>query len=119
MPRRTGCWYVASYKRLKYHYFLIDFCYFVHLMAVLHVLLWPTNRRSFQVMFAAANGPIVFAILAWRNSLVFHSLDKTTSLLVHVFPPLVTYCMRWCVRRKSRGVGAGRVVGESRHALAT
>ena len=29
------------------------------------------------------------AIATWRNSLVFHSLDKVISLAIHIFPPFV------------------------------
>ena len=29
----------------------------------------------------------------WRNSLVFHSLDKVTSLFIHIMPPLVLHCL--------------------------
>ncbi len=29
----------------------------------------------------------------WRNSLVFHSLDKVTSLFIHVMPPVALHCM--------------------------
>jgi hypothetical protein len=48
-----------------------------------------------MVVFVFANGPLLVAIVAWRNSMVFHSLDKTTSLFIHVFPALLTYCTRW------------------------
>jgi hypothetical protein len=36
------------------------------------------------------------AIYAWRNALVFHSLDKMTSTAIHIIPPLTTYAIRWC-----------------------
>lgn len=28
-------------------------------------------------------------MITWRNSLVFHSLDKVTSLFIHIYPPIV------------------------------
>jgi hypothetical protein len=34
-------------------------------------------------------------VLAWRNSLVFHSLDKTTSLFIHLTPNILLYALRW------------------------
>merc|ERR1712155_291318 len=34
------------------------------------------------------------AILVWQNSLVFHSLDKLTSIFIHVFPPLTLHLYR-------------------------
>lgn len=42
-----------------------------------------------------SNGPLLIAIVAWRNSLVFHDLDKLTSVFIHLFPALVTFAMRW------------------------
>ena len=78
-------------------------------------------------MFVFGNGPLLIAIVAWRNSLVsrascwlltakspphrdvdrsasrlcsvyaqvFHSLDKTTSVYIHMLPSLLTFCARW------------------------
>lgn len=43
----------------------------------------------------ASNGPLAFAIIAWRNSLVFHSPDHVTSLFIHAFPPLLMFAQRW------------------------
>ena len=33
-----------------------------------------------------SHGPIAIAIIAWQNSLVFHSLDKMTSFFIHIMP---------------------------------
>jgi len=35
------------------------------------------------------------AIPTWRNSLVFHSLDKVTSAYIHALPPLLCFLVRW------------------------
>lgn len=45
--------------------------------------------------FGLANGPVSWAIYAWRNALVFHSLDKMTSIVIHLSAPLVLYAIRW------------------------
>jgi hypothetical protein len=37
----------------------------------------------------------MLAIVVWQNSLVFHSLDKLTSIFIHVFPPLTLHLYRW------------------------
>jgi hypothetical protein len=34
-------------------------------------------------------------MVAWRNSLVLHSLDKVTSIYIHFFPALLAYSERW------------------------
>ena len=81
------------------------------------------SRWLFQLVFAASNGPLVrapqsqpvqrfvnlfcrllscfvhcsqlWAIVAWNNSLVFHSLDKITSVFIHGLPAMLTYTLRW------------------------
>jgi hypothetical protein len=35
-----------------------------------------------------SNGPLAIAVIAWKNSLVFHDIDKITSLYIHIAPPL-------------------------------
>lgn len=39
--------------------------------------------------YCAAHGPLAFSVATWRNSLVFHSLEKMTSLFIHLYPPFV------------------------------
>ena len=36
----------------------------------------PTSRHLLLINFAHTMGPLSVAIPTWRNSLVFHSLDK-------------------------------------------
>ncbi|GAM28975.1 hypothetical protein SAMD00019534_121510, partial [Acytostelium subglobosum LB1] len=87
-----------SYRKKKQHYFLFDYCYYANFM-----LLWYTHgpeyvRSStvlFKICFSFCNGPLMWAIVAWRNSLVFHSLDKATSVLIHILPAIVTASVRW------------------------
>ena len=51
--------------------------------------------RLFALAFALANGPLLSAILVWRNSFIFHSLDHVTSTALHALPPMWTYAVRW------------------------
>ena len=51
--------------------------------------------QFFESLFVLANGPVLVAIIVWRNSMVFHSVDKMTSLFIHVFPPMYTFIQRW------------------------
>jgi len=83
------------YRRAKFHYFMYDFCYFAQILLILSLLFYPSSQVFLRINFGIANGPLAWAIVLWRNSLVFHSLDKMTSLFIHSFPPLVTYCLRW------------------------
>ena len=39
----------------------------------------PVAPVYFETAFALCNGPLLAAVLAWRNSFVFHSLDHADS----------------------------------------
>jgi hypothetical protein len=88
-----------SYRKSAQHYFMYDYCYFVQALLVAFYFGLPRAQAWRQIMFvalfASANGPVLWAMVAWRNALVFHSLDKMTSIFIHIFPPLVTYNARW------------------------
>jgi len=83
-----------SYSQLKYQYFMLDFCYFLQVLLLVQLYIRP-SAELFQVLFTLSNGPLCVAIVMWRNSLVFHDLDKITSVFIHMFPPLVTFSLRW------------------------
>jgi|TARA_B110000503_G_scaffold43967_1_gene71852 hypothetical protein len=101
-----------QYYSIKYHYFLIDFCYYANAFHFFQILggntFWNIRGGNtsgeygtafgvaiFKMTFAYANGPILWAIPLWRNSLVFHSHDKVQSVYIHVMPALLTWCARW------------------------
>ncbi|KAK5109704.1 hypothetical protein LTR62_006827 [Meristemomyces frigidus] len=81
MPLR---WY--SYHKIGFHYFLADLCYFVNLLLILAIWFFPHSKRLFISTYCLAFGNNAVAIAFWRNSLVFHSLDKTTTLFIHIMP---------------------------------
>ncbi|KAL0249446.1 hypothetical protein GEMRC1_004678 [Eukaryota sp. GEM-RC1] len=84
-----------SYRKCKYHWFCLDLCYFINFLLVVLIVLLRHNVVLFQVCFAYAVGPLTFAIQLWQNALVFHDLDKLTSLFLHIQPSLVMFCLRW------------------------
>jgi len=85
------------YYQEKFHYFMLDFCYFGNFLLFAFLWLIPKDLddRMFLVVWGVMNGPIAWAVIAFGNSLVFHSLDKTTSLYLHLTPAIVTYSIRW------------------------
>lgn len=76
------------------HYFMLDFCYFSNLLQLFYLFMYPTSAQLFVLNFANANGPLLWSIIAWRNSLVFHDLDKITSVFIHAFPPIVSFVIK-------------------------
>ena len=123
-PQLLGLLYVCTmtplliYRAMDYFfvrhmsYFMYDFCYALNGL-VFSLILLPlvgdeTSWGSWQLLsdlrpaawgfpcaFALCNGPLLVAVLAWRNSFVFHSLDKVTSTALHAGPPLWTFVERW------------------------
>ncbi len=67
-----------TYRRRGYHYFLADLCYFVNFLLLLSVWVAPRSKRLFISTYCLAHGNNAVAIAMWRNSMVFHSLDKIT-----------------------------------------
>lgn len=89
----------TTYKAINNHFFMIDFCYFMQISVTLQALTCSPSSAFGAVWFKAnyvlSHGPIAIAILAWQNSMVFHSLDKMTSFYIHIMPPLTCYLQRW------------------------
>jgi hypothetical protein len=82
-------WRVYSYKKKHFHYFLFDLCYFVNVLDMIWLWFFPSSTVLFICSYCLTMGPLASAIITWRNSLVFHSIDKVTSLFIHIYPPLV------------------------------
>ena len=80
------------------HYFLLDFCYFTNLLLLIYLWLIPAGPlagKLFMAVFYFTNGPLLGAVVFWRDSLVFHAVDKMTTLLLHVLPALTVVTIRW------------------------
>ncbi|KDE08942.1 hypothetical protein, variant [Microbotryum lychnidis-dioicae p1A1 Lamole] len=85
---------VYTYKKRSYHYFLFDLCYAINGLCLVYLWILPGNVFLFQACYGLALGSLGTAIATWRNSLVFHSLDKVISLAIHIFPPFVFTTIR-------------------------
>lgn len=97
-PQHFYLWYTAqlayfypiryfTYHKRGMHYFLADLCYWVNIMLVASIWVFPNAKRLFIATFCLAFGNNAVAIAMWRNSLVFHSLDKVTRYTSTVAPP--------------------------------
>lgn len=82
-----------TYQRRGYHYFLADLCYFSNLLLMLSLWIFPNSKRLFMASYCLAFGNNAVAIVMWRNSLVFHSFDKVTSLFIHIMPCATLHCV--------------------------
>ncbi|RYO13611.1 hypothetical protein AA0111_g12193 [Alternaria arborescens] len=82
-----------TYHKKGYHYFLADLCYFVNILLVLSVWVFPQSKRLFIATYCLCMGNNAVAIVMWRNSLVFHSMDKVVSLFIHIMPCVTLHCL--------------------------
>ncbi|KAJ0759302.1 putative glycerophosphocholine acyltransferase 1 [Helianthus annuus] len=76
-------WIYYRYK--KWHYYLLDFCYYANTIFLIMLLFYPRNQKLFM-------GPLAWALIVWRCSLVFSSVDKIVSVLIHLLPVFFTIC---------------------------
>eukprot|EP00750_Incisomonas_marina_P005496 INCI13972.1.p1 GENE.INCI13972.1~~INCI13972.1.p1 ORF type:complete len:414 (-),score=44.79 INCI13972.1:1213-2454(-) len=119
LPQTFDLWYLGVFGTLMalrfriynnqgLQYFLWDFCYFCNLMAWLLLAFRYFERLNgwsplspqwevaiWQAVFVLSMGPLVWAIVIWRNSLVFHSFDKVTSVFIHLLPALLLHGARF------------------------
>merc|ERR1712241_1008520 len=84
-----------DYVALNEHLFMLDFCYFMNLSVLAQTFLFPTSLAWYKANYVLCMGVLMNAIVVWQNSLVFHSIDKLTSIYIHVLPPLTVHLYRW------------------------
>lgn len=82
-----------TYHKKGYHYFLADLCYFVNALLAASLWVFPNSKRLFISTYCLAFGNNAVAIIMWRNSLVFHSMDKVVSLFIHIMPCVTLHCV--------------------------
>ncbi|KAH7855423.1 hypothetical protein Vadar_024663 [Vaccinium darrowii] len=83
------------YRFMKWHYYLLDFCYYANTFFLVMLLVFPRNEKLFMICFSFAEGPLAWALIVWRCSLVFSSVDKIVSVLIHLLPGIVFFTIRW------------------------
>lgn len=96
-------------------YVFQDFCYYANTIFLVDLLFYSKNEKLFMVCFSFAEvgmqslavwhlggrmvhvstlwliqvllqGPLAWALIVWRCSLVFSSVDKIVSVLIHLLP---------------------------------
>ncbi|GMG20955.1 unnamed protein product [Ambrosiozyma monospora] len=80
-----------TYYKMNYGYYLADLCYFVNALVFLFIWVWPDSKMLFVTCASFSWGTLSFAVITWKNKLVLHSIEKTTSTFIHVLPPTVMY----------------------------
>jgi hypothetical protein len=101
-----------SYKQKAYHYFLFDLCYYVTILNFIYIWLLPGSASLLVACYCLSHGSLASAVITWRNSLVFHDIDKVrtpsphqcishltcllqvTSLFIHIYAPFTFTTIR-------------------------
>ncbi|CAE6414332.1 unnamed protein product [Rhizoctonia solani] len=82
------------YKKKHWHYFLFDLCYYAQILCLAYIWWAPSNTTLWVAAYLLSHGSLASAVITWRNSLVFHDLDKVISLFIHIYPPFVFTVIR-------------------------
>ncbi|GMH76465.1 hypothetical protein TrST_g1984 [Triparma strigata] len=77
------------------HYLFYDFCYWANFLCLYYIWFNPHSAETFKILFMVSNGPLAWAVLAFNNSLIFHSAQHMVSAFIHISPMLLSYCLRW------------------------
>ena len=88
-------WRFFSYRRKSLQWLMLELCYFGNFVGLIHVWFFPESIAQRRLAFAFASGPLMFSIAAMRNSLVFHDVDKSTTLMMHASPAMAAWTLRW------------------------
>ncbi|RKP29960.1 hypothetical protein METBISCDRAFT_2844, partial [Metschnikowia bicuspidata] len=82
-----------TYFKQSFQYYLADLCYYVNLLLLIFLWVLPTSCSLFISVFSLTMGTLCFTVITWRNSLVLHLIDKTTSSIIHFMPPITIFVL--------------------------
>jgi hypothetical protein len=102
IPLRIYDFLIASPRNA---FFLLDFCYWVNISTIVFLVLPPMYRdpRVESALYALADGPVAFGMLAWECAWVLSSKEHTISVLIHLLPGLAMYAHHHLPRLQSWG----------------
>ncbi|VEU19593.1 DEKNAAC100382 [Brettanomyces naardenensis] len=82
---------IIIYYKIGYAFFLADLCYYVNVLLLIYIWILPSSKMLFVICSSFSFGTLSFAVITWRNKLVLHSIEKSTSTFIHVLPGVVMY----------------------------
>ena len=84
----------VDYKPKKYHYFLLDFCYYGSAIVWLFVGFFPSSPLFYRLAFLYSSGALAVSTAAFENALIFHKFDRLICLVTHPVPLVVMWNVR-------------------------
>eukprot|EP00930_Biecheleria_cincta_P036229 TRINITY_DN24857_c0_g2_i1.p1 TRINITY_DN24857_c0_g2~~TRINITY_DN24857_c0_g2_i1.p1 ORF type:complete len:496 (+),score=76.48 TRINITY_DN24857_c0_g2_i1:24-1511(+) len=88
------CLRAIWYRWLGHHYFLFDLCYICNGLLILYLWVFPTSEWLCQAV-CGFFGVLLISIPLFRNSFVPHSLDRVTSVQIHLSPAVQMHVLLW------------------------
>jgi uncharacterized membrane protein YjfL (UPF0719 family) len=82
-----------TFHERRFHFFLADLCYVVNILCMCTIWLFPRSTRLFIGTYCLAFGNNAISMTMWRSVMVFHSLDKVTTVFIHVMPCVALHCL--------------------------
>jgi hypothetical protein len=107
---REPCWYpawhifwavvflssrIVYFRMLKYHYFLLDFCYYANSVLLLYLWKYPDSEWLGCAAWGYSFGSLLFSVPLYTNMIVLHNIDKTTTNFIHIAPAITLWAVRW------------------------
>ncbi|CAI2364957.1 unnamed protein product [Moneuplotes crassus] len=83
------------YFHLKWEYFLIDYCYFCNIVMLIYIFFFPGSRFLSIFMHSMSFGVLSYSLFCFKNSFIFHHLDKLTDLVIHLLPIVTMWNIRY------------------------
>lgn len=74
---------------------MTDFCYIANALFIVFLNVYPKSEELFITSFLFAHGSLMVAVGAFRNQMVFHSIDNMSSLALHMYPCILMYNIHW------------------------
>lgn len=93
-------WWFTMIRDHNGAFFILDYCWVINIGGFAFMLLSAANLipasiqlPAFAVFYSAALGPTSWATVALHNGMVFHSVEKISSIFVHYLPCVVCFCI--------------------------
>jgi hypothetical protein len=88
-----------AFKKRKWHYYMVEFCYYASLLLNLFILqercFGGIFNKYFISIYGITTGPLLWATIFNNDKLFVHSQSHLTSTYIHLTPALMAWGLRW------------------------
>eukprot|EP00359_Climacostomum_virens_P009439 CAMPEP_0204908108 /NCGR_PEP_ID=MMETSP1397-20131031/7116_1 /ASSEMBLY_ACC=CAM_ASM_000891 /TAXON_ID=49980 /ORGANISM="Climacostomum Climacostomum virens, Strain Stock W-24" /LENGTH=336 /DNA_ID=CAMNT_0052077495 /DNA_START=30 /DNA_END=1040 /DNA_ORIENTATION=- len=95
----VGCVLLISrfcyYRWMHWHYFMLDFCYLANILTLCFLWVWPDSVWLYSAIYSYSMGPLLIAVPMFHNAYVPHSMDRMTSIFIHLWPGVTLWTIRY------------------------